>query len=338
MPHNVQHLPGSGAFLGMPLSAAAFARDAISAETAQLNAAGRQQAASAPKLWDVTPARHRAESEAGRGLYPLKSRSELASERSIPGPGGPLRLHVLTPPKVTGVHLYFHGGGWVLGGAHLHDAVLEDMARRTNMAVVSVHYRLAPEHPYPAATDDAEAAALWLVNHAPREFGTTRLTIGGESAGAQLSVCALLRLRDRHGCRAFLGANLVFGVYDLSLTPSARQTPDGTAALGWLIDQFAPQEKRRHPDMSPLYANLEGLTPALFTVGTHDPLLDDTLFMHARWLAAGNCASLALYPGGVHGFNSFPSSITTDAHARGIAFLNERVAGGTTSVPSRSAG
>jgi acetyl esterase len=330
MGDKMQHLSGRNAHVELPLSQGAFVPGAIAAETAEINAAIRARLKGGPKLWDVAPADHRAAAEAGTGLFGPVTRSELASQHVIAGPGGDLRLHVLTPPQVEGVYLYFHGGGWVVGAAHLQDAMLENVARRTNMAVVSVEYRLAPEHPYPAALDDAEAAALWLVEQAAEQFGTDRLTVGGESAGAHLSVCTLLRLRDRHGCHAFRGANLVFGMFDLGLTPSARQSPEAiltsTADIQWFVDQFVPEGLRREPDVSPLYSELHNLPPALFTVGTQDALLDDSLFMYARWLAAGNAATLALYPGGAHGFNSFPCGITNAAHARSIAFLNDALA------------
>jgi acetyl esterase/lipase len=193
--------------------------------------------------------------------------------------------------------------------------------------VVSVDYRLAPEHPFPAGPDDCEAAALWLAGRAAAEFGTTRLWIGGESAGAHLALVTLLRLRDRHGLRPFAGANLAYGAYDLSMTPSQRRWGErnlvlSTPILGWFYDFFVPgPERRRDPDVSPLYADLAGLPPALLTVGTLDPLLDDTLFLHARWIAAGGGAELAVWPGGIHGFDAFPTRLSRAARERMDAFL-----------------
>jgi acetyl esterase/lipase len=191
-----------------------------------------------------------------------------------------------------------------------------------------VDYRLAPEHPYPAGPDDCEAAAVWLVEHAQAEFSpsSSRLLIGGESAGAHLSVATLLRLRDKHGFRGFSRANLTFGVFDLSGTPSARRAPDDALvingkAMQWFHEQFVASERLREPDVSPLYADLAGLPPALFTVGTLDPLLDDSLFMYARWQAAGNAAELAVYPGGVHGFVSYPYPLAARARERITQFL-----------------
>ena len=195
-----------------------------------------------------------------------------------------------------------------------------EIARRANCAVVSVDYRLAPEHPYPAGPDDCEAGALWLLANAQREFGTQRLAIGGGSAGANLVATTLLRLRDRHqSASRFCAANLVFGVYDVSGTPSQRR-----GGVHSFRDLYLPKifgDDRKHPDISPLYADLTGLPPALFTVGTLDPLLDDTLFIAPRWLAAGNRAELAIYPGGVHGFNLFPLPLGAAALRRSESFL-----------------
>ena len=208
------------------------------------------------------------------------------------------------------------------------------MATQSNVAVVSVEYRLAPESPYPAGPDDCEDAALWLVKESASEFGTDRLVIGGESAGGHLSVVTLLRLRDRHGLvGAFAGANLVYGAYDLSMTPSQRLWGErnlvlSTPIIEWFLDLFLPGTgpvERRQPDVSPLFADLSGLPPALFTVGTMDPLLDDTLFMEARWRHAGNGTDLLVVEEGCHGFNLFPTGAATVANDAQAAFVADRV-------------
>jgi acetyl esterase/lipase len=94
-----------------------------------------------------------------------------------------------------------------------------------------------------------------------------------------------------------------------------------TPIIEWFTDHFVAPELRRHPDVSPLYADLSGMPPALFTVGTLDPLLDDSLFMHARWRSAGNASELAAWAGGVHGFIAFPISLAERAHERIVVFL-----------------
>ena len=246
-----------------------------------------------PARW--TPeaiARARDLSQIMGGVFATKAIAGF-EERTITGPAGPLRLRVFVPPTVRAVYLDVHGGGFFMGAPEMDDAANAALARRAQVATVAVGYRLAPEHPWPAGPDDCEAAALWLLENARREFGSERLAIGGESAGAHLSAVTALRLRDRHHVTPFRGANLVYGIYDLGFTPSVRNWGErnlilSTPIIEWFSNHFIPdQAKRATSDASPLYADLHSLPPALFTIGTLDPLLDDSLFMSARWAAAG---------------------------------------------------
>ena len=270
-------------------------------------------------------------SRSGQSFFGPIVHSDIATDRVINSPAGGLTLRVFTPPVVYGVYLHFHGGGWAQGASDLQDPRLERVARECEIAVISVDYRLAPEHPYPSGPDDAETAAVWLAHNAGAEFGTDRLVIGGESAGAHLSAVALLRLRDRHGLvGAYSGANLMYGAYDLTLTPSVRAWGDRYVVLSepyinWCLDMFVAPEKRTDPDVSPLYADLTGLPPALFSVGTVDPLLDDTLFMHARWLAAGNESEIAVHPGLPHAFPLMPMKASEAANDRCNEFIRQVV-------------
>lgn len=304
-----------------------FSPDAIDPETSAFNAKLAGLLAGVPAVWTNPPSVTRAAREAGGGPFGPIVLSQMATDRTIPGPGGPLKLRTMVPPTVNGVYLHLHGGGWTFGAPHHNDVVLEELARAAGLAIVSVDYRLAPEHPYPAGLDDCEAAALWLVEHAQAEFGSKRLTIGGESAGAHLSVVTLLRLRDKHHLQPFSRANLVFGAYDLAGTPSVDLSTETLVltrqSIAWFTEQFVAEDKRQDPDVSPLRAELFGMPPALFTVGTLDPLLDDSLFMHARWAAAGNTSELAIYPGGVHGFTSYDIGLAREARARSAAFLSD---------------
>jgi len=311
-----------------PLDPALFLPGAIEAETAAFNAQLASLLATVPPVWTQPVAATRAAREEGRGPFGPLVLSDQALTRTIPGPAGAMTLRMFLPETVTGVYLHIHGGGWTLGGAHHADPVLEAICRQSQVAVLSLEYRLAPEHPYPAGPDDCEAAGLWLAEHALAEFGSARLLIGGDSAGAHLSVVTLLRLRDKHGFTGFSGANLVYGAYDLAnYSPSVRQaTPDTLIlppeAIRWFTNHFLPDPAQRaDADVSPLWADLHGLPAALFTVGTLDPLVDDTLFMYSRWIAAGNQAELAIYPGGVHGFVGFPYPLAQRANQRTIKFL-----------------
>jgi acetyl esterase/lipase len=315
----VQHPPFS-------IDPSLFDPATVDAETRQANALLEQLLASTPGVLDVPASEVRAARAEGRSFAGPVVRSPHAVDRLIDGPAGPLPLRVFATPEARGVLLHIHGGGWALGAHDLQDPLLEAVATSARVAVVSVGYRLAPEHPYPAANDDCEAAALWLVRNARAEFGTERLFIGGESAGAHLSVVTMLRLRDRHDLRPFAAAVLTYGAFDLGFTPSARRWGSrnlvlSTPIMERFIEWYAPPDLR-DPDASPLCGDLRGLPPALFSVGTLDPLLDDTLFMATRWIAAGNAAELAVHPGGVHGFNALPTSLARRANARLMEFID----------------
>ena len=312
-----------------PFDRALFRSDAIAPETAKLNEQMIALLTSQPEWWIVGPEAFRSARRRGEGPFPAPVMSVRARTITITGKdGNVVPLRVIAPASPRGIYLHIHGGGWVLGGSDMQDPMLERIADNTGQAVVSVEYRLAPEHPYPAGPDDCEAAAAWLLQNAKKEFGTDAMTIGGESAGGHLSAVTILRMRDRHGYTGFRGANLVYGAFDMSLTPSQRQFGNTRLVLRTIdIQQFANAflptiTDRRVPDISPLYADLKDLCPALFSVGTKDALLDDTLFMHARWIAAGNDAELAIYPGGAHGFTLFPNDLSRAASARMDAFLN----------------
>jgi acetyl esterase len=315
--------------LTRPFDPALFGEAAIDAETAELNAQMIELLTDQPEWWIIGAEAFRAARRRGEGPFPAPVMSSRARTLTITGKdSNEIPLRVIAPAQPRGVYLHLHGGGWALGGADMQDPMLERVADNTGQAVVGVEYRLAPEHPYPAGPDDCEAAAAWLVQNGKKEFGTEALTIGGESAGGHLTAVTILRMRDRHGYTGFRGANIVYGAFDLSLTPSQRLFGDTRLVLRTIDMQqfynaFLPTiTDRRVPDISPLYADLKGLCPALFSVGTKDALLDDTLFMHARWVAAGNEAELAIYPGGAHGFTLFPNDLSKAATAKMDAFLN----------------
>ncbi|HJU52591.1 MAG TPA: alpha/beta hydrolase [Acidimicrobiia bacterium] len=297
-----------------------------SVEAIEFNRQLEQLLSEYPRVDTISPSEARSEREEGRSAFGPLRLSERAVERTIETKVGDLRLRCFLPDNPRGVYLHIHGGGWVLGGIHHQDPRLERLSDTCGLAVLSVDYRLAPECPYPAAPDDCEAAALWLAENAPAEFGTERLLIGGESAGAHLSVVTLLRMRDRHGLTPFVGANLVYGAYDLRLSQSCRSWGDRLLVLNtpiteYFVRSFVPAERLEDPDVSPILADLSGLPPALFTVGTEDPLYDDTQLMFERWRAAGNGAELAVYPGGAHGFDAFPIALAEEALTRMYDFL-----------------
>lgn len=304
-----------------------FSASAISAETTAINRTILDSISSLPDQWSFPLAQLRAERARGLGPFPLPPKSPRAVNEEIDGGAGKINIRIISPENPTGVYLHIHGGGWVLGAADQHDARMEQLVTLCGFATVSVDYRLAPEHPHPAGPDDCEAAALWLVENAKLKFGTERLLIGGESAGAHLAVVTLLRLRNKHSISAFCGANLVCGCYDLALTPSVRQWGEeklilNTRDMEIFVDHFIPDGfSLADPDISPLHEDLGNLPPALFTIGTKDPLLDDSLFMANRWASADNSSELAIYPGGAHVFIAFGGQLATQGNSRIENFL-----------------
>jgi acetyl esterase len=276
----------------------------------------------------------------GKDVFPAPEYlPDRARERSIPGSGGDVGVRVIAPEgrEAVGAYVHIHGGGWALGAADMQDPVLVELADATGLTVLSVEYRLAPEHPYPAGPDDCEDAALWLLQGGFAELGVPPVAaIGGDSAGGNLAALTLLRLRDRHGIAgAFSAANMIYGVFDLSLTPSARRWGPrrlllNTPIMEHFLALYVPgmdQEARRDPDISPLYADLADMPPALFSIGTLDPLYDDTLFMEARWRAAGARTELAVHSEAIHGYNAFPLRLTAASRAQQYAFLNAALTG-----------
>lgn len=312
----------------IPLDPAIFKPEAISAEVRTANEEFLKAMTGGPDWWDIGAPAYRLAVASGRGPFPPPAKSERARTIQVDGKGGhKIPVRVIAPERATGVYIHFHGGGFVFGSAEANDVGLERVVKATGMVGASVEYRLAPENPYPAAWDDCESVALWLAKNAKSEFGSDALTIGGESAGATLAAATLLRMRDHHGYTGFRAANLAYGNFDASMTPSQSLSPERGLLIGKLsirkfTEAYLPKDiDPRNPDASPLYAKLNDMPPAIFTVGTIDPLLDDSLFLYSRWIAAGNEAELALYPGAPHAFNIFPLPQGPAANARIDSFL-----------------
>jgi len=262
------------------------------------------------------------------------ARGVRIEERLVGALGRGVRVRIFHPPgRSRGVHVHIHGGGWTIGDHRMDDSINVPLAADTGVTVVSVEYRLIPAHPFVATIDDCETAARWVLETALAEFDVERMTIGGESAGGHLAAATILRLRDA-GFRfdRVAGAALTYGAYDLGGTEMRRRAGPETLVLHGptlprILDKSFPAgiEARRDPAFSPLYADLHNLPPALFIVGTRDPLQEDSELMYAKWQEQSGNAELIIVPEAAHGFNKQKNSTAEKANRAIRAWIGERL-------------
>ncbi|TVR10333.1 MAG: alpha/beta hydrolase [Salinarimonadaceae bacterium] len=237
---------------------------------------------------------------------------EAIEDIAVAGPGGslPVRLYRARPRKEGAAPLliYFHGGGWVLGGIDSHDGLCRRLAAVSNCAIASVDYRLAPEHPFPAAPEDAGAAVRALAGMAG-ELGIdpTRIGVGGDSAGGTLAAVAAIEARDRGG-PALAFQLLLYPVCDLAMdTPSHAQFAQDHLltgdALRWFQNHYLGGADPGDWRASPLRAaRLDGLPPAFVLTASHDPLRDEGEAYARRLVEAGVRVTSWRVEGMLHGF------------------------------------
>jgi len=233
-------------------------------------------------------------------------------DRSIPGPAGdiPVRIHWPAGAGPFPALVFFHGGGWVVGDLDTHDVTCRSLTNQAGCVTVSVDYRLAPEHKFPAAVEDAYAATRWVADHAA-ELGVDprRVAVGGASAGGNLATVVGLIVIERGGPRLAFQL-LIYPVTDAALdTPSARAItsddyPLSRADMEWFWRQYLRDDAdRANPYASPARAkSLAGLPPALVITAEIDPLCDEGERYAAALQRAGVPARFTRYEGVTHGF------------------------------------
>jgi acetyl esterase/lipase len=237
----------------------------------------------------------------------------------IPGPDGEIPIRVYTPdtPAPRAGFLYFHGGGWVLCDLDTHDVPCAAIARRAGAVVVSVDYRLSPEHKFPAAVTDSYAATTWVTENAGKlGIDRNRICVGGDSAGGNLAAVVALKSRDANGPKIALQV-MVYPVTDLSSfdTASYREFADGyqltKIEMEWFRDMYlADPEDARSPDASPFLArDLHGLPPALVITAECDPLRDEGEAYAKRLQDSGVPVKRTRYAGMIHPFFSFAGAL-----------------------------
>ncbi|KAF2404796.1 esterase/lipase/thioesterase [Trichodelitschia bisporula] len=318
----------------LSLSAAKFDPAAVPAQAARLNGVLLKVMSQGP-TWNevflsVGAARYREMRWNNETALPRPPVLESGINATIPSrdKGRDIPIRRFKPEgEIRGTFMHIHGGGWVLQSEAHQDTLLKAIADMGGLAVVSVGYRLAPEHPFPAAPDDCVDVANYLIENAEREFGGPLRFFSGESAGGHLSLLTYLHVHANPKLQ-LAGLVLHFGCYELSsFLPSSytkKNTPIVTLqGMQDFIDAFLPNTteiQRRDPLISPLWADWVAigntlreaggkLPPILFTVGTEDPLLDDSVFMAAKWQMAGGEAILKVYPGAPHGFILFEEKV-----------------------------
>lgn len=248
--------------------------------------------------------------ELARGDYPTTSPIKLAQVDDEVVDGIPIRVY-RGHGNPTGLIVYFHGGGFVIGSIGIMDGVARALAHESGTTVVSVGYRLAPEHPYPAGLDDCEAITRWAIDNVDR-FDTTadRVVVAGESAGGNLSAAVALRLRDAGDITLAAQVLLYPGTAGSRVTDSMREF-DGlvlsldSMAMFWGA-YSAGRDLDDDPYASPLSApRLEGLPPALVVLGGADLLRDEGRAYAVRMRDAGVAVDEVCFPGQPHGFLNF---------------------------------
>jgi acetyl esterase len=232
-------------------------------------------------------------------------------DHKVPVEGTDIEARVLVPEgAVRGVFIYYHGGGWVIGGdLDDFDVLGRKLAAATGCAVVLVNYRLAPEHCYPCAVDDSYAALEWVGENVSEIAGAdVPIIVGGDSAGGNLAAIMAQRSRDRGGPPIALQA-LVYPVTDADLdnasyTAEENQLLVNKASMIWFWDHYAPDEgQRKEPDASPLQApDLSGLPPAVVILAEYDVLRDEGQAYADRLQKAGVPVDVHIHPGQMHGF------------------------------------
>ena len=271
----------------------------------QLSALGAQPLSSMP----VADARRAMDALASLRVDPAPVRS--AVDRRVPGPAGEVPVRIYTPnaPAPLPLLVFFHGGGWVLGGLDTHDGTCRELANGAGCVVVSVDYRLAPEHKFPAAAEDCYAVTQWAAAHAA-ELGADakRLAVGGDSAGGNLAAVVAQIARDRGG-PPLVFQLLIYPVIAAAFdTASYRDNAEGyllTAGdMRWFWNHYlASSADAADPYAAPLGAlTLAGLPPALVITAEFDPLRDEGELYAHRLEEAGVPARLTRYDGMIHGF------------------------------------
>jgi acetyl esterase/lipase len=329
------------------IDATKFHAGRVTEETKQINTLVEGITKKGPQWYEVGITKYRQMRETGDTPLPVPVYLPGALDATLPSreKGRTIPIRVYKPENgqpSKGILLHFHGGGFVLATHKHSDSKLKSYANGCQLTAISVGYRLAPESPYPATIEDCCDAAEYLVDHAENDYGAELLFMGGESAGSCCAAVTAFQLMRSRPAHKLAGLIFPYGQFDLTLnlpqvSSATRPLVINCEMMRRSSDAYVPgmtMEDKRSASVSPLYEDMQALVssgpdkrlpPALFLVGTEDPLLDDTLLMSMKWMIAGGEAVVKIFTGAPHGFTAFPSKSSAEASEVTMQFVQENL-------------
>ena len=285
--------------------------------------------AALPEVWQLTPDQGREQYATRVNKLKFNEAIFRTEDRRIPGPGSDIPIRIYTPRELKPgeklpVLLWFHGGGFVIGSLDTHDSACRMLANKADCLVVSVDYRLAPEHKFPAGVEDCQAAMKWTALHAV-EFGgdASCMAVGGDSAGGNLAAVMAILARDAAHPKLVFQLLIYPCVAPEPETGSHHKFKEGYILSRNSITWFYKQYLRSGKDVNDfrfaplMHDDLSALSPALIIVAGYDPLRDEGIEYAKKLIEAGNRVRLSNYEGMVHGFYLMGGAL--DAARRAVA-------------------
>jgi acetyl esterase/lipase len=270
--------------------------------------------------------------------FPAKDISLSALQITVPS--GKREIRLLLPSAATSaILLHFHGGAWVLGNARLDDRWNGAIASKAGVTVAAADFHLATDDHLDRTIDDAVAVTEWILDHLD-QLGATKLFVGGESSGAHLAACSLVRLAARRPLHGLCGFLSFCGAFDMAGSDSLKQAGgrslilDAPSAVRNLerLTATLPAGAVHSPEVSPYLADLSGMPPALFIGGALDPIKDDSQKIYDRWARCNGNATILIVPEAPHGFERLPTRLADKTLAYACEWM-KAVAGISGNVP-----
>jgi acetyl esterase len=271
-----------------------------------------------PRLPTLSAAQARAQAAAANALIPAGPEVAEVRDLRVPVRDGEIGARLYEPSQPPATIVWFHGGGWVVAGLDSHDAMCRNIVDASGCRLVSIDYRLAPEHPFPTPLEDCWDALRW----AAAQYAGAPIVVGGDSAGGNMAAVCAVRARDA-GAPSIASQVLVYPVTDADFETESyvrhggEETLLGKGEMVWFFDHYTPAgTDRLNPEVSPLrYADLAGVAPAIVVTDEYDPLRDEGLAYVARLGEAGVAVTHHHYGDMFHGFFSFPGLFDTGTEA-----------------------